>query len=515
MVASKRLKRVSLFALITTTAAIVPPNMVAQRGPDAQTILKTTFEKRIERLDGVNDYTQVQTVNGIESTLYFERVEVDGAAVFRLVPPHEYEGRALEKAGMRGGVPDLDATHNLPKVPRAGGGKGSLLEKAGGAALKGATGGLQEQLMQKGMQAFLNRATPEAEYDTDNAALQIRLLDELARTARLEGIDVVDGAKCFVLAADGIQDPDLARNMGGGTGFKLQTIRMWIDAEEHVSRRAVSAGEITVGGRAQAVTFEVLSQDYRRVEGMYEPFRVIMRASGMIDAMTASDPKKAAQTDKDMKKAIAQMEQMEKQLAKMPPEQRRMVEAQMQTARSQLKRFSAGDSDAVEMVTEVKEIRVNARPPTPFGMGQILADAHVSLELETIVQLGRLPDEPGRPSGWLIQLMGAIEGEATGVVHLHIPDDLPFARETAAHASASFNWEDGRQARFAASEGSARVAITSRDERRMAGEFSFEAAGEIRSNSGTRKGKTTVRGRFEAPIPPGIPGFPLDAMIEQ
>ncbi|MGH7541672.1 MAG: hypothetical protein ACRELC_11795, partial [Gemmatimonadota bacterium] len=389
----------------------------------------------------------------------------------------------------------------LPGAPGAAGGQGSLLEKAGGAALGAATGGLQQQLIQKGMSGLMSAAASAGGGGTEEAQLPMRVMQELARTARLEGTEVVDGARCHVLRADGIRDPELARLMGG-EDLTLRSITLWLDADEYVSRRAVLEGEARLEGRPQPVTFELLSQDYRRVDGMYEPFRGVVRAGGMMEAITSADPEKA----EEMREA---MEEMEEQLARMPPEQRRMVEAQMGAALERLRQFSEGGGD-FEMVTEVKELRVNAGPPTPFGTGGILAEGDASLDIAgMVVQVSPAPDASGRPAGWAIQLMGAIEGYAGGVVQLMVPGDLPATGEVSGDAGASFRWEDGRQATFRAPEGGARVTITSNDGARIAGEFHFEATGQMQTAGHAREARTLVHGRFEAPLPPAIPGVPF------
>lgn len=479
------------FAVSTAVFSGVPCWAQEAVDPRAREILQTALRMRAERLEGVQNYTLIQTLNGAETTLYFERVSEDIPA-FRVVPPHEYQGEALEKAGLGGGFPVQDAgmPSGLPALPGVS-----------GAALGAGTGGIQQELMQQGMQGLLNHAMTGTGGGDEDATLPIQVLEDLAGTARLQGTEIVDGAECFVLRTEGIQDPELARRMTGGADFTLGSITMWIDAEEYVPRRAVSEGEIAVQGQPQAMTFELLSQDYRRVDGMYEPFRVVMRASGMMAAFAADDPKKAEQISKDTRESMAKMEQMEEMLARMPPEQRRMAEAQMGMARERLNQLSGGSGD-VEMVTEVRELRVNAGPPSPFGAGHVVAEGDVTLELpNTIVQVTPAADSPGQPEGWVIQSIGAVEGQVGGAVQLKGIGDLPVSGETSGNAGAHFRWADGKEAQFDAPEGAARVTITSRNATRIAGEFSFEGTGQIRTAGDARDGRAVIRGRFEAPLP--------------
>lgn len=531
--------------------------------PQAREILETTIRMRAERLEGVDNYTLVQTVNGVRSTLYFERVAPDEPA-FRFVPPGEYQGEALEKAGLGGGLPGQGAAGaaagvavaapptgaagagggpgigagllqdvlggfplddlplpgglslpgvggglpgalagGVPGLPGArggGGGPGGVAQQAGGAVFDAATGGLQQQLMQKGMQGLMSAAASSGEGGAEEARLPVRVMADLALTARLEGTEVVDGVQCYVLRSDGVRDPELARQMGGG--MAIRSITMWIDTEEYVPLRGIVEGEAaTGGGPPQPMTIEILTRDYRRVEGMYEPFELVTRVSGMMDAIATADPKKM----EEMRESMAKVEMIEQQLAQMPPEQRRMVEPQMRAALAQLERFSEGGD--IEMATEVHELRVNAGPPTPFGTGYLIAEVDVSMELaDMVVTVSPAADASGRVGAWVIQLIGAIEGYGGGVVRLMVPGDLPAGGELSGAANAQFRWEDGRQARFAAPEGAARVTIRSHDGARVAGEFFFDLTGEMEDGAGSRPAHTVVHGRFDAPLPPGGSG---------
>jgi len=519
--------------------------------PQAREILETAIRMRAERLEGVENYTLVQSVNGTRSTLYFERVSPDEAA-FRFVPPGEYEAEALEKAGLGGGFPgggtgaagspaaggpagaapgagaaggllggvlggfpldDLplpeglslpgggsglpgalaSGVSGLPGVPGAGRGAGDLGQQAGEALFDAATGGLQQQLMQKGMQGLMSAAASAGDGGAEDALLPVQVMQDLALTARLEGTETVDGIECFVLRSDGVRDPELARQMGGG--MSIRSITMWIDAEEYVPLRGVVEGEATTGGPPQPMTIEILTRDYRRVEGMYEPFELVTRVGGMMDAIAAEDPEKIEQ----MRESMAKVELLEQQLAQMPPEQRRMVEPQMRQALAQLQGLSAGGD--MEITTEVHELRVNAGPPTPFGTGYLMAEVDVSMELaDMVVTVSLAADASGRVGAWVIQLVGAIEGYGGGVVRLVLPGDLPSSGEVTGAASAHFRWEDGRQAGFVAPEGAARVTIRSNDGARIAGEFSFDVTGEMQDGAGSRPAHTVVHGRFDAPI---------------
>lgn len=522
--------------LAVAGAAIAPSIGVSQGLPDAKHVVETMLRMRAERLEGVSDYTLVQSLNGAETTLYFERVMVDGQPAFRIVMPDEYQKKALDKAGLTGGTAgrsgapgtgrtagqtagsgglpallrDLPIPGGLPLpggLPGGSGGTGafradgSTLQKAGGVALGAATGGLQQQLMQKASQSVVRLATSSGGEGTEDAALPVRALIEFARLSRVDGFETVDGRRCYVLRAS-IQDPELARRLSGNSDFAVRTLALWVDVDEYVPRRAVTEGTIAVDGRQQEMAFEVRSQKYRRVGQMYEPFHVVMVASGMSAAMESADPKKAEQIRKDAREATAKMAQLEEMLARMPPEQRRMAEAQMGVARERLSRFSEGGFDAMETVTEVRELRVNAGPPTPFGTGEIVAEGGAAFRLaDVIVQLSQAADPSGR-RGWIIQAIGAREGEVGGVVQVKVVGKLPPSGATSANAGASFRWNDGKEAQLTSSEGGAEVTITSRSTSRVTGEFSFRGTGPVGAAGAVNEAAIVIRGRFDVPIPP-------------
>ena len=542
---------------------MLPGTILAQHAPDARSVIETVLERRAERLAGVENYTLVQTMSGAETTLYFERAEVDGIPVFRIVPPHEYEGEALEKAGLGGaaglgaagggagasgapggppgGIPGGagaglagDALPPLPEglslpgglslpdglplaegvpLPLPGGSPGGVPGPSGvgGAALGAATGGLQQQLAQKGMEGLMELATPGSDGAVEEALLAVRGLQDLAETGRLEGTEVVDGAECYVLRTDRIHDPELARQMGAAADFKLRSLTIWIDTEEYVPRRTLATGDLVAQGRPQEMTIEILEQDYRRVDGMFEPFRREIRVPQMGAILTAEDPEKADEIKEAMQDNLAKLKQMEEMLAQMPPEQRRMAEAQMGPAVAQMEQIAGNGLGDMQVVTEVKELRVNAGPPTPFGTGAVTVEGEAALELPSVVaRATRAADATGRATGWVIHLMGAVEGQAGGVVQIGVTDDLSSSGQGSGNGGASFRWEDGTELQLVAPEGGAHLTITTSDATRMSGEFSFEATGQLRHADEVSETRAVVRGRFEAPVPPAVPGLPPD-----
>jgi hypothetical protein len=287
--------------------------------------------------------------------------------------------------------------------------------------------------------------------------------------------------------------------MGTGADFTLRSLTIWIDTEEYVPRRTLATGDLIAQGRPQEMTIEILEQDYRRVDGMFEPFRREIRMPEMGAILTAEDPEKAGQIQKNMQDNLAKLKQMEEMLAQMPPEQRRMAEAQMGPAVAQMQQIAGNGLGDMQVVTEVKELRVNAGPPTPFGTGEVTVEGEAALELPSVIARATpAADATGRATGWVIHLMGAVEGQAGGVVQIAV-GELSSSGQGTGNGGASFRWEDGTELQLVAAEGGAHLTITSRDATRMSGEFSFEATGQLRRANEVSETRAVVRGRFQAP----------------
>jgi hypothetical protein len=375
--------------------------------------------------------------------------------------------------------------------------------------------------MQKGMEGLMGAAAGEQDDGSDDARIEQMMFREMGLRARLEGTEVVDGVESFVLVAENMEDLDLGAATGEDANFTLRTMTVWLDAEEYVSRRSIMEGDIDLDGQVQPVRIEILDQDYRRVETMYEPHRRVMRFGGMMEAMQkAIDPEEM----EELEKQLAEFEEVKEQLAELPEAQRRMMEAQMAQrgggsiedhmarAAEGLRGFTSGDvSETTEMVTEVEELRVNEGPPTQFGRGEVTVAGDVAMTLPRTmasVASGRHSEDGSTLS--MIQLMGGVEGESMAIVQLSIPGPYPEAgTTTSADAGVILLGPGEREVALASEEGGATITVTSRARNRIRGEFSFEGAGDVPSEDGKATTvRATVTGTFDAPIPPAMPQFP-------
>lgn len=528
------------FVLLAPPAAVI-----AQEDSRAAEIVDTALERRLERWEGVDDYTVYGLFNGTEVVQYYEKVTVDGRPAFRLVPPPEYEGRDLEQSGLAGGMPAAGSATGgepgssasaLDALPVPDGVRGTaervrgLADRAGGAvdATRGAAdeasgsgllgqaagaarGELQQQLVQHGMEALLGGAiddgTEEAKSD---ARMEAQMFEALAASARLAGTETVDGRGAFVLVADDLTHLDLGAAAGEDTDIQLESLKLWLDTEEYVPLRTEM--EMTGGGDAPPITIEVLDRDYRQVDGLYEPFVRTVRSGGLMATMLGADP----ELQKKMQEAAKQLEEAEERMAQMPAAQREMMEEHLRAARQQFAGMARGEepeNSAMEMRTE--EIVVNQGPPSSLGRGAIAVAGDLEAEIpRTIASMssGAHPDGSGTLS--IIQLIGAVEGELNAAIQINVPDELPESGTARGQAALMLQWADGRETGLQSEPDGVTLTVTSRTSRSVHGEYEFEAVGPLTDRAGGSPidASATVRGTFEAPLPRAAPTAPPGAV---
>lgn len=409
----------------------------------------------------------------------------------------------------RGAARDASNMASGGGVPGGGGGG---LGGAAGSALGMAAGGAQQQLMQKGMEGLMSLVESQGDgsEDAQNDARSERMMfEELGRRTRLTGTEVVDGAECFVLVAEDLEGLDLGAATGEDANFALKTITSWIDTEDYVPRRTLMEGEIEMEGEPIPIGFEMVDQDYRRVETMYEPHHRVISSTGMMDAMMAAlSPKEK----EEMRQAVEQLDEMEKQMSQIPAAQREMIMSQMGPQIEQLRKIAEGTAEeAPDMVMETLDMRVNEGPPTLLGRGDLVVEGDVALELERVLAtVGTGPHPEGDGTLSAVQFVGGLEGELTMFLQVNIEGEFPDAGTAEGNGVVAFAWADGSNAALQAAEGTMTLTITSRTSLRITGEFSFQATGERQAEGERIEIAGEVRGTFDAPIPTAVPG--LDAM---
>jgi hypothetical protein len=275
-------------ALFFVIAFILPLPLLAG---DAQDIIDKVLELDQERRKGVDRYTVEQEVLGQVSTITFERTTVTGP-----------DGKPVETFRMV--LPD-----------------DMLQPEPGGEAVMSQDD--FEDMAQEGVYAIA----------------------AFSDSAELVGTETVDGREAHHLVAGNL---DRVRGFGEGGEFTLQTVNVWIDADEYVPLRMVMDGTLDTDGTVRPVTIETIERDYREVPGsnMYEPYQQVMRLTGEM----------ADETKRQMEEARAQLAEFDKQLAEMPESQRQMMMNMMGEQIEMMRKMAAGDG--IEIVTDVRSITV-------------------------------------------------------------------------------------------------------------------------------------------------------------
>jgi len=343
--------------LAALAGLVVPPAGICQ---DAPAVLARMRERQAERWETVDNYTvflKMEGVGGLEGLdvfRHYQKYTVEGRPAFGLVSPDEYsfaqqqaEGTGMSSEELRLGADAMDMT---------GEAMASELSKEGWPMLPGmdpreTMGGRNSDFLRAAADAQDQAAA--GDFGKGDATMSVRALDELASRLRMVGKEKVDDREAYHLRAEGLDRVLTAR--GDAQKFTLRSVDMWIDVEELVQLRQTMEGTAEADGQSREVTLEQLSQDYREVGPLYEPFRQVMRMSGMMEDM---DPKQR----EELEKARRQMEEMQGQLDQMPAAARGMVERQMAKMREQMAML---DSGSFELVTEVTRIEINQGPPPP------------------------------------------------------------------------------------------------------------------------------------------------------
>jgi hypothetical protein len=248
-------------------------------------ILAEALARQEARMAGIDNYTVVQTVMGIETTAYYEREVVDGRPRFR--------AQVVSAGGQR--VPaDPDEWEDLYDA----------------------------------FAAYADRTT-------------------------LAGSETVDGHRTHVLVVDDFSRiPAVGARSEEMREVEFHRATLHVDAEIFVLRRMVLDGVLRASGSDAPVTVVGRFEDHREVSGMIHPFRTVITAEGMTPDIPAAEVEEARRN----------LDEMRSRMASMPAAQREMMERMIRPQMEQLEGMLGGGG--MEFVTEVREIRVNAGPPS-------------------------------------------------------------------------------------------------------------------------------------------------------
>jgi peptidoglycan hydrolase-like protein with peptidoglycan-binding domain len=352
-------------AMIALALAVTLP--ITAWSQDAQSILQQVHAREIERWAGVENYSIDQSMMGNQAQLYYERLTDDAGnalPAFRLVPPQEVERRRAEGQGFKPlTASELREFANAYDVLGQGLAQGVQdgMSQAGLPTGLLKVSGLDPRDMTGQISSVLRFAAEGAEDDVAGRSKAEALsgandIAQLAPRFHVVRREMVERRNAFLLQADGV---NRVQALEKGQEFTLQTISLWIDAQEYVLLRTKMAGVVKSGRETRPVEIEQLSTDYRAVPGskMYQPYKQVLRLSGVMDA----------KQQKEMQDAQAQMAKLEKQLEQMPPAQKQMIMSRMGPQLETMKKMAAGQG--IEVLVQVNAISVNAGLPQQSTVG--------------------------------------------------------------------------------------------------------------------------------------------------
>lgn len=304
----KRISALRLLKAVLVTGIAVLTGLGSGPAPaQAQTaseILRTAMEHYQQRMEGIENYTLVQSMGGTESASYFQRVQTEeGHPVYRQTS-------------------SLDLSQEGPEESAD-----SFLEEGGGEMATGV-------------------ADPSA------------LFDEIAPRATLQGTEAVTGHEAWVISIDDLSGIDFGATMGteatgatSQTSFRPASLKLWLDKERYVTLRSSMTGTMEMQDEATEVTFDARMDDYREVDGMLHPFHTEVSIEGMAGALTSDQQAQLSEAQK----------QLQEQLENMSEAQRAMVEKMMEDRMPDMEAMAG--TGAMTFTMDVHELRVNEGPP--------------------------------------------------------------------------------------------------------------------------------------------------------
>ena len=481
-----------VFALLTFSN-------VAQAA-DAASILEAGRAKQAERWSTVKNYTitlSVEDSGGLQTPVYYEKMEVGGQVTFRMVSPAEYYAETSEKAGFPPGKEVMEQM--APGLEMLG------------DAVAGGDGDMPPmdlRAMTSQMSLFARgAASAEVSDGRAEAADAVADLAEFARRARLTGTVSVAATsgespemrEAHLLVADGLSDIELEQPKGDAK-YTLQRTSLWLDTEHLVPLRLLMDGEVEFKGKKTPITIEKLDLDYRQVGPLYESHQQIYRLSGLMASLSEKDRK-------DMEKAKQEMEKAKAQMESLPPQQKAMVEKMMKGQMEKFEAMAAGD--AITSVTNVVSIAVNEGPPTHYGPGELTVGGPAAATFpNTLTIAGEDPTAE-------LAMAAQIPGQAEAVIGLLGHDKFPDAggQIEITGATGHVHLESG--VKVSVEKGSGTITVTGRTGTRIFGTFTALLTGDVNNESGPTSVQFSASGTFDtgAPVGPmqGLRGSPIPA----
>lgn len=167
--------------------------------------------------------------------------------------------------------------------------------------------------------------------------------------AKYGGSEKIDGHKTHILNIK-----DITKLMGYAEREEKEKVKVtgkiWVDAKDWVLRKMeMDIKGVDEKGKKKTTKITTEMKDFRRVNGMFIPYRTVSRI------IVGGEARMSAKDEQEMRESLAQMEE---QLKKMSPGERAMAERMMKPQMEMMKKMLAGRG--TETITVVKDVKINA-----------------------------------------------------------------------------------------------------------------------------------------------------------
>lgn len=165
---------------------------------------------------------------------------------------------------------------------------------------------------------------------------------QIADRAKYDGTEEVDGHRCHVVSIDNFEGIDVSPGIQSDGEFQPTWMSIALDTESSLPRRMRMKGNMVVEDSTRSMSIEALMTDYRQINGMYHPFRILIEADGFMGPGGASEV--------DMEEAQESLAELEKSLEEMSDQERAMVERMMGDQLNNLREMAGSGKFKIEMV---------------------------------------------------------------------------------------------------------------------------------------------------------------------
>ena len=242
-------RSLSASTLLLLIVVLAPPALRAQ---SAAQVVQTAMDRYAARMEGVDSYTVVQDIMGIETTTYYTRIEGSD--------PPSYDSN----------------------VVIAG-------------------------------QDMSQLSAPQREQARNPDMYE--LYPEIAKRAALKGSESVGGHDTYAIEVKDLSGIPVWQQSGQqGQSFAPKSMTMYLDKEQYVPRRVVFEGTADMNGKKSDVTMVMEAEDYRDVKGLLYPFHMTMDMRGMENSMTPEERAEARASLDQMQAQMKNMPEAQRKM---------------------------------------------------------------------------------------------------------------------------------------------------------------------------------------------------------